>query len=83
MAYKLFPEGLITGTMPAGLIEELAGIKSLGKKTKPAPVEKVPADVTSFTQEHVDKLCEHLDGVLSDRSVGSKSGSHFSLLFFL
>ena len=80
MAYKMFPEGLITGTMPAALIEELSGIKSLGKKSKPMPVEKVPADVTSFTQDHVDKLCEHLDGVLSDRSVGSKWSVIFILL---
>ncbi|RUS86215.1 hypothetical protein EGW08_006010 [Elysia chlorotica] len=72
MAYKMFPEGLITGTMPAALVEETAGIKSLGKKSKATPVEKVPADVTSFTQYHVDKLCDHLDGVLSDRSVGSR-----------
>ncbi|GFN97416.1 centrosomal protein of 41 kda [Plakobranchus ocellatus] len=72
MAYKQFPDGLITGTMPAGLIEDLPGIKGLPKKSKAQPVERVPADVTSFTQEHVDKLCEQLDGVLSDRSVGSR-----------
>ena len=67
VAYQKFPEGLITGTVPANLIDHPPG---KGKKAiRPEPF---PATQKVFTNEDMDKLEIYLNNALMDHSVGSK-----------
>ena len=59
VAFKIFPEGFLTGTPPATLLP-----------TKPK--EFKPASQKIFTTEDIDKMDEQLDNSLQDRSVGGK-----------
>ena len=59
LAYKLFPEGLFTGTPP----QSISGVKCKDPMT---------AWQTTFTFEDIDKVEIYLDGALQDKSIGSK-----------
>ena len=61
IAYRYFPEGLMTGTPNQNITET----------TKP-PKTKEKASQKSFTTFDLEKLHTQLDSQLSDRSVGSK-----------
>ncbi|KAK7503705.1 hypothetical protein BaRGS_00005244 [Batillaria attramentaria] len=71
VACKLFPEGLVTGTIPAGVLE---GAGSKGKRSHhpPPSTARTPADQTDFTQEDLDSLVLSIDVALSDNSSGSR-----------
>nr|XP_022297553.1 centrosomal protein of 41 kDa-like isoform X1 [Crassostrea virginica] len=62
IAYRYFPEGLMTGTPNQNITES----------TKP-PKTKEKASQKSFTTFDLEKLHTQLDSQLSDRSVGSRS----------
>ncbi|KAH9503745.1 Centrosomal protein of 41 kDa [Bulinus truncatus] len=71
VAYKMFPEGLITGTVPQSILDEVTQTqKSARNKVLSTP--KVPATLNSFTPELIDKLCNYLDLSATDRSSGSR-----------
>ncbi|XP_005094416.1 centrosomal protein of 41 kDa [Aplysia californica] len=73
VAYKLFPDGLVTGTIPAAILEDMGQGQKGGKgKDARETTPRVPADIEYFTPDLIDKLCIHLDGALSDRSTGSR-----------
>jgi len=59
MVLKLFPEGLTTGSPPAGL----TGVKA--KVTR-------PADQTQFTNEDVNKVEIYLDNILQEKGSTSE-----------
>lgn len=72
IAYRYFPDGLMTGT-PSQTVTE---------NPKP-PKTKEKASQKSFTTFDLEKLHTQLDSQLSDRSVGSKStvlSLHFHLI---
>lgn len=73
IAYRYFPDGLMTGT-PSQTVTE---------NPKP-PKTKEKASQKSFTTFDLEKLHTQLDSQLSDRSVGSKStvlSLHFHLIW--
>lgn len=59
VAYKLFPEGLVSGTPNAAV---------LGFKPKTVK----PATRNNFTTDDIDKIEIYLDNALQDRSIGSE-----------
>ncbi|XP_046548729.1 centrosomal protein of 41 kDa-like isoform X2 [Haliotis rubra] len=59
VAYKNYPEGLITGTLPMSVTEK-----------KPKKIE--PADQKHFCSDDIDRLSIYLDTALKDQSVGSR-----------
>ncbi|CAL1539048.1 unnamed protein product [Lymnaea stagnalis] len=71
VAYKLFPEGLFTGTLPQSILDDIAQGQKVAKVKIEAP-PKLPADIESFTPELIDKLCTYLDSSASDRSLSSR-----------
>ena len=78
MATRVFPEGLITGTVPASLLE---GGGTKPKASQP-PTAREPADKMDFTQEDLDSLVIYMDSALSDNSSGSKFWLARHLHFF-
>ncbi len=67
LAYKLFPEGLFTGTPP----QSITGVKCKDPMT---------AWQTNFSFEDIDKVEIYLDGALQDKSIGSKWQINCSLI---
>ncbi|XP_064605072.1 centrosomal protein of 41 kDa-like isoform X2 [Liolophura sinensis] len=59
IAAKLFPEGLITGTLPQSL-------------TQQKPKQITTAERKIFSRMDLDKLQIYLDGALQDNSIGSR-----------
>ena len=59
VAYKVFPEGLMTGTVP----QAISGVK---------PKTFVPPSQKYFTLEDINKVDIYLDNALQDHSIGSK-----------
>jgi len=78
VAARVFPEGLITGTMPASLLEG-SGAKP---KASQHPTAREPAYKTDFTQEDLDSLVIYMDSALSDNSSSSKFWLARHLHFF-
>ncbi|PVD25100.1 hypothetical protein C0Q70_15598 [Pomacea canaliculata] len=70
VACRLFPEGLITGTVPTSLLDSIPNNKP--KMQSQSPVPRVPADKTDFTQEDLDKLSIYTDMALCDNSSASR-----------
>lgn len=70
VACRLFPEGLITGTVLASLLDSIPNNKP--KMQSQSPVPRVPADKTDFTQEDLDKLSIYTDMALCDNSSASE-----------
>ena len=62
VAYKIFPEGLLTGT-PSEVVSETP-------RTKRKPEM---ADRNKFTSEDIEKIEIYLNNALCDKSSGSKS----------
>ncbi|CAH1783396.1 unnamed protein product [Owenia fusiformis] len=62
MAWKSFPKGLITGTVPFSISNQ---------KTK----QVLPATQKEFDNDDIDELLLQLDNVLEDKSVGSRLSS--------
>ncbi|XP_059150457.1 centrosomal protein of 41 kDa B-like isoform X2 [Physella acuta] len=71
VAYKLFPEGLIAGTVPQTILDDTPQGQK-GSKHKTEPLMKLPANTESFSLELIEKLCVHLDDTASDRSGASR-----------
>ena len=61
VAYKMFPEGLITGSPPPVVSE-----------TPRPPTEMHMAEKSQFDQSDMDNLNVYLDSQLMDKSSGSK-----------
>ncbi|CAG5129854.1 unnamed protein product [Candidula unifasciata] len=70
VAYKQFPEGLITGKIPASILQELQQTQKRTKSKEPPPV--ILENVDYFTPELIDKLVVQLDNISSDKSIGSR-----------
>ncbi|BFZ10539.1 hypothetical protein BsWGS_13578 [Bradybaena similaris] len=70
VAYKLFPEGLITGTIPVSILQEIQHTQRRTKNKQPLP--NVLENVDYFTSELIDKLILQLDDSTSEKSVGSR-----------
>ena len=62
VAYKIFPEGLFTGTPPQSVTET--------PRTPGAHMEMAGKNV--FDQEDLEKISIYLDNALCDKSSGSK-----------
>ena len=60
LAYKLVPEGLLTGTPPPSMT---------GAKSR----DPVPGTQRHFSPTDMDKIEIYLDSALQDKSIGSKS----------
>ena len=75
----MFPEGLITGTLPASLLES-SGPKPKGGSQPPTARE--PAYKTDFTMDDLNSLIIYMDSALSDDSSGSECrlGARLQLL---
>lgn len=69
VAFKLFPEGLLTGTPP---------ISVSGSKSKTI----MPASGGGFTVDDIDKLEIYLDNSLQDKGIGSELRSYFRTHLF-
>lgn len=69
MAARVFPEGLVTGTVPASLLD---GGGARPKAASQPPTAREPADKTDFTQDDLNILIIYMDSALSDNSSGSK-----------
>lgn len=69
MAVSRFPEGLVTGTIPAAIS---------GKVVK----TPAPASQKEFVVEDIDKLEMYLDAALQDHSIGSKCHHHLLKVIF-
>uniref|UniRef100_A0A2C9KQ10 Rhodanese domain-containing protein n=2 Tax=Biomphalaria glabrata TaxID=6526 RepID=A0A2C9KQ10_BIOGL len=80
VAYKMFPEGLITGTVPQAVLDEVAQPPK-SAKSKAQSTARVPATQDSFTPELIDKLCGYLDTSVTDRSTGSRLSTSASSKF--
>ena len=75
VAYKMFPEGLITGSPPPVVSE-----------TPRPPTEMHMAEKSQFDQSDMDNLNVYLDSQLMDKSSGSKcffSHTRSGFLLFL
>ncbi|XP_076469049.1 centrosomal protein of 41 kDa-like isoform X2 [Babylonia areolata] len=84
VAHRVFPSGLITGTVPASLCEGSAGGGSGVRRTKPpssqGAASAVPpptaASKAQFTLEDLDCLIKHMDNALGDSSSSSRLSQH-------
>jgi hypothetical protein len=68
VAARVFPEGLITGTVPPSLLEPTPK----GKAPSEPPTARQAAAKPDFSQEDLDCLAIYLDNALSDHSSGSE-----------